>query len=228
MKALILAAGRGSRMLPLTEKTPKPLMLVHDKPILEWIMLSLPKEIDELHIVVGYLGEQIRNYFGDSFRGKKIFYYTQEVAGGTWPAMKLAESSFGKDEKFLLMYADDMYDAQSIGSMLKLDNASLVSEVIDPSRYGVVELDKDDVVRNIEEKPKYPKSNIVATGVYVLNASIFEYIYPIDIAGEQYFTNVYLEYIKNNLVNGVYVKHWVSIATPEDLSKAHKSELFMI
>ncbi len=228
MKALILAAGRGSRMLPLTEKSPKPLMPVNDKPILEWIILSLPKEVDELHIVIGYLGKQIKNYFGESFAGKKIFYYTQEKAEGTWPAMKLTERSFAKDEKFLLMYADDMYDAESIESMLKLENTLLVSEVIDPSRYGVLELDQDNVVIKIEEKPLDPKSNIVATGVYVLNASIFEYIYPIDIAGEQYFTNVYLEYIKNNLVNAVYVKHWVSIATPEDLSKAHKSELFMI
>ncbi len=228
MKALILAAGRGSRMLPLTEKAPKPLMLVNDKPILEWIILSLSKDIDELHIVIGYFGEQIKDYLGESFNGKKIFYYTQEVASGTWPAMKSAESSFGKDEKFLLMYADDMYDKESIETMLDLENALLVGEAVDPSRYGVVELDEDDIVRNIEEKPIYPKSNIVATGVYVLNASIFDYVYPRDISGEQYFTNVYLEYIKNNPVNAVYVKHWVSIATPEDLARADKSELFMI
>ena len=228
MKALILAAGKGSRMLPLTEHAPKPLMVVHEKPILEWILLSLPTEIDELHIVVGYFGDQIKSYFGESFNDKKIFYYTQEMVGGTWPAMKLAEKSFEKDEKFLLMYADDMYDKESVREMMGFDNSLLISTVQDPSRYGVVELDDEGMVKSIVEKPKEPKSKIVATGVYVLNSSIFDYAYPTDVQGEQYFTNVYLEYIKNNKVFAVYVNHWVSIATPNDLEDAHKSELFML
>jgi bifunctional UDP-N-acetylglucosamine pyrophosphorylase/glucosamine-1-phosphate N-acetyltransferase len=228
MKALILAAGRGSRMLPLTEKIPKPLMRVHDKPILEWIISSLPDDVDELHIVIGHFGDQIKDHLGDSFEGKKIFYHTQEKAEGTWPAMKLTEKIFKKGEKFLLTYADDMYDQESIKKAAEFENSLLVYPVEDPSRYGVVELHENHTVKSIEEKPKVPKSNLVGVGVYVLNSSIFDHVYPEGIEGEQYFVNVYREYIKNNLVNAVYVKHWVSIATPKDLEDAHKSELFML
>lgn len=226
MKALILAAGKGSRMLPLTEKVPKPLMKVHDRPILEWIILSLPEEIHEIHIVIGYFGDQIKTHLGENFANKKIIYHTQEKAEGTWPAMKLAEKFFAKGEKFLLTYADDMYDKESIKKAADFENSLLVYPVKDPSRYGVVELHQDGIVKNIEEKPKEPKSNLVGVGVYILNSTIFDHVYPSDVEGEQYFVNVYREYIKNNLVNAVYVKHWVSIATPEDLAKAHTSELF--
>jgi bifunctional UDP-N-acetylglucosamine pyrophosphorylase/glucosamine-1-phosphate N-acetyltransferase len=226
MKALILAAGKGSRMLPLTQKVPKPLITVHGKPLLEWIILSLPKEINEIHLVVGYLEDQIKNYFGECFDNRKIIYYTQAEAGGTWPAMLLARKSFSDNEKFLLTYADDVYEKESMQELLNHKNALMTAKVQDARRYGVVEVDENNIIQSIEEKPENPKTNIVATGVYVLSSSIFNYTYPEWIQGEKYFTNVYIEYLKNNPTTAVYAKEWVSVATPQDIINAHLSKIF--
>ncbi len=77
MQAVILAAGRGTRMGALTEHTPKPMLLVNGRPVLEYIFDSLPEEIDEVIIVVGYLGSVIQKHFGGFYKGKKILYVEQ-------------------------------------------------------------------------------------------------------------------------------------------------------
>ena len=91
MQCVILAAGKGTRMRPLTEHTPKPLIKVCGKPILQHIVEALPAEIDELILVVGYLEEQIRTFCGAEFCGRKVKYVTQgNSAGGTGDALRCA------------------------------------------------------------------------------------------------------------------------------------------
>lgn len=222
MKALILAAGKGTRMLPLTESTPKPLLKVNDNPLLAHILESLPEEVSEIILVVGHMEDQIKDFFGTSYKARNITYITQSEAGGTWPACLLAKEFFLPDEKFLLTYADDIYDQKSIENCLKYDNATLVAKVEDPRRYGVVEVDQDGYIIDIEEKPQKPKTNIVAPGVYVLSSKIFEYQYPDNGKTEKYFTDVYAEYLKNEKVKAVPTKVWATIAFPEDLQKAEE------
>lgn len=226
MKTVILAAGKGTRMLPLTQKVPKPLMRVHDKPLIEWIVRSLPENVDELHVVVGYLGGQIKDFMGEEFLGKKVFYYVQEEVNGTWPALLLTKNAFNQNEKFLFTYADDVYDKDSISNLLKHESSILVAEVENPRRFGVAELDEDGNLKDIEEKPENPKTNIVAAGVYFINSKIFDYKYPEWIQGEKYFTNVLLDYIRDNKTKAVFLKQWVSVANPDDLIEAHKSNVF--
>ena len=87
MKAIILAAGEGTRLKPLTLDIPKSLISIGGKPIIDRIFESLPDEIDEVFIVVGHLKEKIKSHLGDNFRGKKVSYANQIDKHGTFGAL---------------------------------------------------------------------------------------------------------------------------------------------
>src|SRR3989344_4229672 len=113
MKTIILAAGEGVRMKPLTNNTPKPMLKVSGKPILEHILNDLPEKVDEIILVVGYLKEQIINYFGDRFGRFKMNYVIQNGKLGTYHALELCKNLINEKEKFLLLYADDLHGSEN-------------------------------------------------------------------------------------------------------------------
>ena len=223
MKALILAAGEGKRMMPLTKDMPKPILTVLGKPLLEHIFESLPDEIDTIILVVGYKREIIEQHFGDHFGDKKIIYVVQNGFSGTADALKLCRPLLKDGERFLLTYADDIYDKESITRCLEHPYSLIITEVSDPRRYGVVELRNDGTVLNIEEKPEHPKTNLVAPGVYVLDTKIFEYE-PTQTKGEYYLTTMLDQFLKDHTFFAEKASFWATIAYPEDLQKAE--ELF--
>ena len=110
MKAIILAAGEGTRMRPLTNDKPKPLVEVAGRPLLHHIVSVLPDEIDELVVVIGYHGQKIQDYCGDIFLGRRVRYVWQDTPHGTFHALTLCQQLLGDDERFLLLYADDFLD----------------------------------------------------------------------------------------------------------------------
>ena len=112
MQAVILAAGLGTRMRPLTDAVAKPLLKIGDRPLLEYTFDALPDEIDEVIVVIGYLGEQIRTYLGEEFRGRKIKYVVQEKLEGTAKALWEAKSLLR--ERFLVLMADDIFAKKNI------------------------------------------------------------------------------------------------------------------
>jgi len=138
MKAIILAAGEGKRMRPLTLTRPKPMVSILGKPLLHHIIDSLPAEITELVIVVGYKAEAIQKYFGANFEGKKIHYAHQERALGNAHALFLCKPYIKKGEKFLAMFADDLHSPAAIAKLIKRDWGLLVAEHPEPRKFGVV------------------------------------------------------------------------------------------
>src|SRR3989344_3109054 len=131
MKAVILCAGEGTRMRPLTFTTPKQLLKVGDKAVLEHIFHELPDQIDEVILVVKYLAGQIQDYFGEEFLGKKIHYVTQVSKDyGTWIGLNEAKHLLGK-EKFLVLLGDDILDKDSIeiiaASLLCLEKGGVIA-----------------------------------------------------------------------------------------------------
>src|SRR5688500_12407292 len=108
MKALIFAAGRGVRMMPLTADTPKPMLKILARPLLAHILEILPKEVTELLIVVGYKSEVIKEHFGNEWRGIPITYVDQKDQLGTGDALWACRSYLKPKERFFVIYADDL------------------------------------------------------------------------------------------------------------------------
>src|SRR3989344_511325 len=127
MQAVILAAGKGTRMGDLTKNTPKPLLKIGNKTILEQTLESLPEEIEEVILVIGYLGEQIKNLIGGSFAGKKVTYVEQKELKGTADA--IFECKDLLRGRFLVLMGDDLYNKRDLENLIKSPLAILVSEV---------------------------------------------------------------------------------------------------
>lgn len=219
MKAVILAAGEGIRMRPLTHNKPKPMIEVLEQPLLCHILKSLPEEINEIILVIGYLGDQIKNYFGEKFGRFKITYVYQQKKLGTAHALWLCRKQL-QEEKFLILYADDLQSKDDIKKCMAYPLAILVKEVEDPQRFGVIIADKTGIVLDMIEKPEFPVSHLASTGVYVLDHRIFNYPARKHENGEYYITDSLAQLAKNHEVIAVKANFWLPIGYPEDLKKA--------
>ncbi len=222
MKAVIFAAGEGKRLHPLTLDRPKPLVEVLGKTLIERIWDVLPDAINEVIVVVGYKQEMMREFLGREFQGKKVTYVEQLEPLGTAHALKICKPHLENEKKFLLMYADDLHGRDGVARCIEHDMALLVSFVDDPRRFGVVVTHDNGTIKNIEEKPEHPKSNLAVTGVYVLNPKIFDYDASHTKNGEYYLTDMIEGYIKDFPVQVVESDFWVPIAYPHDIKRAEE------
>ncbi len=208
-------------MRPLTLKRPKPLLPVGGKTIIEHIIDSLPKEINELIIVVGYKGEQIQALLGEEFRGLKVRYVWQDGKLGTGHALRLCQPFLGR-EKFLMLFADDVYGRGVFEEMMKRDLSIAITEVEDPRKFGVILMNKDKKILEIEEKPENPKSNIVSCGAMILDERIFDYKPSRHSNGEYYLTTMINQLIQDHDLFGISASLWIPIGYPEDIKKAEE------
>jgi UDP-N-acetylglucosamine diphosphorylase / glucose-1-phosphate thymidylyltransferase / UDP-N-acetylgalactosamine diphosphorylase / glucosamine-1-phosphate N-acetyltransferase / galactosamine-1-phosphate N-acetyltransferase len=229
MKALILAAGMGSRLRPLTLKRPKPLLEVGKKPLLEHIIDSLSENgIREIFIVVSYKKEMIMEYFGDGSKfGVSISYLSQEDSrGGTGAAVKCAKGKI--KERFILLNGDIFFDKVIIKKMIEAsknyDGMIVCREVSNPQSYGILETDKDRIVR-IVEKPDNPKSNLANAGMYIFSGSIFDAIDKTALSerGELEITDS-IQLLIDSGAKLTFLKIgdlWMDIGTIEDYERAN-------
>ena len=225
MKAVIFAAGEGKRLLPLTLECPKPLVFVLGKPLIQHIWEALPDTIDEVVIVVGYKSGMMRDFLKDEFMGKCVTYVEQKEPLGTAHALKICRPHLENEKKFLLMYADDLHGASAIKQCTEHESALLVHFVDDPRRFGVVVTNEDGTIKNIEEKPEHPKSNLAGTGVYVLTPKIFEYESTHAQNGEYFLTGMIEGYIRHNPMLVIESDFWIPIAYPYDI--VHAEEILL-
>ncbi len=133
MRAIILAAGKGIRLLPLTATIPKPLLMVGPRPLLEHVLLALPDVVDEVTLVVGHLGEQIKDRFGDRFAGKRLLYIFQERLNGTGGAMALAKHVVKGPT--LVLNADDLYTKDDLTRLVRLPRGILAKRTREKIAY---------------------------------------------------------------------------------------------
>lgn len=225
MKAVILAAGEGKRMHPLTYTRPKVMLPIANRPIMEHLMLEMKKAgIQEFVFVVGYHGEKIREHFD---KGEKwdvqIDYVMQRKQLGTAHAVKLAQR-FVKD-KFLLANGDVLILAEDIRRLLEGDYASLcLIEEDDTSGLGVVEVERSRVKR-IHEKVAVPPSNLVNAGLYLLDEDIFS---AIDRTSEsprgEYELTDSLQILldENSEITWLKLSNWIDVSYPWDLLTANE------
>lgn len=221
MQCVILAAGKGTRLRPLTDSTPKPLVKVSGKSLLDHIVEALPSSIDELVIVTGYLENQIREHCGEVFHGRKVTYVHQEEQKGTAHALWLCKDHLRG--RFLFMFADDLHGASDIARATSYSRSMLTFTTTTPEKFGIVVRHPDGTLAEIIEKPEHAPSNLASTGVMVLDDHIFKYDpYAIETKGEYYLTDVIQEYAKEYPIAVVEQSLWIPIGYPEDIEKAER------
>ena len=207
----------------LTESCPKPLLRIGGVPLIEHIASRLPREVDEFIVVVGYLGHMIRDYCGDEFLGRRVRYVEDTELKGTYRALEMARPYLVEGERFFVLYADDIHGAYGLRECLKYERALLVSWVEDPRPYGVVELGRDNFVHSIEEKPENPKTNIVSTGVLLLDTNIFKYKPRLHPAKNEYFlAEAVADMLVDYPIAAVTSSLWLPVTTPEDLTRTEQ------
>ncbi|TSC78323.1 MAG: Nucleotidyl transferase [Parcubacteria group bacterium Gr01-1014_29] len=222
MKAVLIAAGEGTRMRPLTYETPKQLLRIHGKTLLEYVLEALPAEISEIIMVIGYKGEQIQNFLGNEWRGKPVRYVWQEKPQGTAPAISLAKDALRGEKFFLAGYADDVHGAQGVAACVAQSRPCfMVAEAANPRKFGVIETDAAGKITTFEEKPEYPKSNLVSSGFFVLPVEILDYPVPPRENGEEYIPDRVVRMMQDGYE--FYTERstqWIPIGYPEDLQRA--------
>lgn len=221
MQCVILAAGKGTRLRPLTENLPKPLVKVSGKALLDHIVEALPSAIDELIIVTGYLEDKIKEYCGTVFHGKKVTYVTQIEQKGTAHALWLCKDLL--KGRFLFMFADDLHGKGDIARATSYSRSMLTYTTDSPEKFGIVVRHPDGTLAEMIEKPEHSPSNLASTGVMVLDENIFKYDpYAVETKGEFYLTDVIREYAKEYPIAVVEQALWVPIGYPEDIAKAEE------
>jgi len=221
MQLIILAAGRGTRMKHLTENMPKPMLSVLGNNLIEHKLSVLPPEIDEVIIVIGYLGDKIKAYFGDNFKGKKIQYVNQTELLGTMMALKQSESLI--TGKFMVMMGDDLYSKEAITKCLKYPWAVLVKKMETSGKGALVVVDKDKHITDIVEGTELQKGMLNNAGLYVLEPDIFKYPLVQIPSGEFGLPQTLVKAAKDFEINVVELKDgWLQITNPEDLAKVEK------
>lgn len=182
MKAVILCAGRGTRLRPLTHTGAKHLLPVANRPILFHVLDDLTEAgVTEVCVVISEGAQDLRDALEDGQPwGVSICYAVQESPKGLAHAVKMAQDFVG-DEPFLVYLGDNLFEegVQAFISRMqgsKEDSAVLLHEVADPRAFGVAQLDRDGRLTAVEEKPAEPPSNLALTGVYYLQPGIFDAI----------------------------------------------------
>lgn len=181
MKAVILAGGEGTRLRPITEDIPKPLVPIGGKPCMSHILELLKKNgIDEAVVTLCYLGEKIKEYYGESSLGVKLKYFTEKEPLGTAGSVKSVISELG--ERFLVICGDalcetDITEAEKSHKDRGAELTMILKEVEDTSGYGVVSFSKEGRVERFIEKPQGKSfSNFVNTGMYIVEKKVFDLV----------------------------------------------------
>jgi NDP-sugar pyrophosphorylase family protein len=227
LKGVILAAGKGTRMLPLTQRRPKPLVPALDRPMLEHIILGARDAgVDHLALVVDYMGEMIHKRYGDgSALGLRIDYIWQEGARGTGAATLLAADFVG-DEPFFLSWGDIIVAPETYANVLRVwrdeqpDAILSLNWVPDPWEGAAVYVDDAGYVARIVEKPKpgTSQTNFNNAGIFALKPDVFDVLRqcPISPRGEVEFPDA----IKAMMAAGRRIRgleiigYWSDVARP--------------
>jgi mannose-1-phosphate guanylyltransferase len=233
MDAVVLVGGSGTRLRPLTLRTPKPMLPLVDRPLLAYLFAQLAAAgVDRAILACGYLPDQLVDHFGDGGEraaGLALEYVVEEEALGTAGAARLA--AHGRVDGTFLLLNGDILSEQDLSRLVELHRARqaratlALVQVADPSRYGVVELDGAGGVLRFVEKPAPGESpsDLVNAGAYVLEPDVLELI-P---AGRA--VSIEREVFPELVGKGLAAMHlpgfWSDVGTPDSYLAAHRTLL---
>lgn len=228
MQALILAAGRGKKLDPLTEKRPKSMIYVCEKPLLEYTIAYL-KEIGvtEIMIVVGHAREKIMNYFGNGSQfGVNIKYIIQPEQKGIGDAIFNAENEFSTNNTFFFLIYGDLIVHPNIFRTTYFSFNSIRKPVAtvcltpNPELYGAVFLDSDVKITKFIEKPEEMEGNYILSGVFILSSRFFSTLKEVD--GDMEKALESLVSTEGELYGTIWDYEWVDLTFPWHMLSANK------
>ncbi len=225
MKAVVLAAGEGKRMRPLTATRPKVMLPIAGKPILEHLLTEIKAAgIIEFVFVVGYCDKQVRSYFGDGKKwGVKIAYSEQRKQLGTADAIRMVADVVNGN--FLVINGDVIINRTDIKQLIKSTHNTMgVFEVKDPTGLGIVEISKGKVV-GVYEKTQRPPSLMANAGSYLFTPEIFDAIEKTEKSPRDEYEITDSLKILMQKKNGLYyhqLKSWQDFSYPWDLLNANE------
>ncbi|ASJ04286.1 bifunctional sugar-1-phosphate nucleotidylyltransferase/acetyltransferase [Thermococcus barossii] len=224
MKAVVLAAGKGERLRPLTDDRPKVVLKVANRAIIEYVLENLDPFVDEFILVVRYEKEKLIKALGDEFNGKPITYIEQLPGDGTAKAIE-SVGEIIENEEFIVANGDIYFEIDGVKELVsvfrreKADAALLVKEFDDLSHFGKVEVD-GNAVTAVREKPG-KVSGYANLGVYIFKPDVFDFIRktPVSERGEYEITdtlNLMLE-AGRKVAYAVYSGYWNDVGRPWNL-----------
>lgn len=236
MKGIVLAAGKGTRLYPMTKPVCKPLLPVYDKPLIYYpIAILMQAGISEILVIVPpEETATFQSLLGDGSQyGLRIEYAEQPVPRGIADAL-LIGSQFVGDDQVCLVLGDNIFYAPTLAATLKRAAANNQGATVfgywveDPRPFGVVEFDKDGKAISIEEKPRYPKSNYIIPGLYFYDHQVMEIARSLkpSARGELEITDVNLEYLRRGQLKVVPLEKnftWLDAGTADSLLEAGQS-----
>lgn len=228
-KAMIMAAGVGSRLEPLTLDVPKPLVPIANKPVMDILLENLAKiGVQDVISNTYYLAEQVINRYKINNFGIIFNYIKEETLSGTAGGFKKCQKFFNPEEDFFVLSADGLHNADLMKAMEIHKNSGAIatigikqveeSEVVN---FGVVVTDENGYITEFQEKPaiKDAKSNFINTGIYIFNYKIFDYI-----PENQFYDfakNVFPKLLKDSQINTFEVnEYWSDIGTLEQYKQS--------
>ncbi|WP_418286687.1 UTP--glucose-1-phosphate uridylyltransferase AglF [Halorubrum sp. DTA46] len=232
MQAVVLAAGKGTRLRPLTDDKPKVLVEVNGKPLIEDVFENLIAcGASEFILVVGYKKEQIIDRYGDDYKGVPITYAHQREQLGLAHAILQAEPYV--DDDFMLMLGDNVFrgnlaDVVNRQTEERADAAFLVEEVPyeEASRYGVLDTNEYGEITEVVEKPDDPPSNLVMTGFYTFTSEIFHachLVQPSDRGEYELPDAIDLLIQSGRTIDAIRLDGWrIDVGFPEDRDRAEE------
>ena len=233
MKGIVLAAGKGTRLYPMTKPVCKPLLPVYDKPLIYYpIAILMQAGISEILVIVPpNETATFTALLGDGSQyGLKISYAEQPVPRGIADALLIGQEFVG-DDRVCLVLGDNIFYAPTSGATLKKAAASPAAATVfgyyveDPRPFGVVEFDKNGKAISIEEKPRYPKSNYIVPGLYFYDQQVMEIARALkpSARGELEITDVNLEYLSRGQLQVIPLEKnftWLDAGTADSLLAA--------
>ncbi|RJQ33774.1 hypothetical protein C4566_02920 [Candidatus Parcubacteria bacterium] len=228
-KALISAAGRGTRMLDLAKDRPKHLIETNGKPFLYYLLANLKEAgFEDIIMVVGYKKEFMEDFldkYKNLFNIKLVNQFDilgEQKYGTACPVECVKDILAG--ESFLSVYGDNLYSVEDLKNFNIDDNYSYIAGLPheQPQNYGVLSVDKKGFLKQIVEKPKEPVGNLINTGLYKFTPEVFDYLDKIELSprGEYELTDVINLLAKQGKVKALDLKGvWLDFGKPDDIKK---------
>jgi NDP-sugar pyrophosphorylase family protein len=223
MDAIILAAGKGTRLRPHTHDTPKPLLAVQGRPILDWIIGALPP-VDRLVVVVNYLAEQIEDYLRRQTHVRDWKTVRQAEPRGTGDALMSCKGAVTSD-RVMVLNGDDLMGRADLARLAAVPAGILARPVDHPKEYGIIFRNPDGTLREVVEKPDIPGPQLANIGAYLFPKAAFDLTLPLSPRGEYEITDAVSLLAAKGRFEVVEAGYWLPIGNVEQWNGAQTADV---